>query len=88
MRQYGLSFLFLLAFAFLVRPARAEQSLRVFALDAASLARTKAQVAEGAPGIAPALKHLRKEADKALQSGPFSVTEAGPPPQAAIRTTT
>ena len=54
---------------------------RVFLLDAASLAKTRDRIVEGAPELAAAVDELRDEADQAVGAGPFSVThkQAVPP---------
>ncbi len=55
--------------------AVAAQALpRVFALDPASLAETKARLARQDKTLLPALARLRSEAEQAMRAGPFSVT--------------
>ena len=48
---------------------------RVFVLDAKVLAANRARVAAGDKGLADAVVDLRKQADKALKAGPFSVMD-------------
>ncbi|MCX5683716.1 MAG: alginate lyase family protein [Planctomycetota bacterium] len=48
---------------------------RVFVLDAQTLAANRARVAAGDKLLAPAVEDLRKQADKALKAGPFSVMD-------------
>ncbi len=55
--------------------ARGQSQPRVFVLDATSLQKTKARIAKKDPALAPALARLRREADRAMTEGPFSVTE-------------
>ena len=54
---------------------------RVFLLDAKKLEATKQQIRNGDPKLAAALAKLERDAQKALTSGPFSVTskEVTPP---------
>jgi Alginate lyase len=59
-----------------VLPA-AEQHPRVFVLDPAALATAKSQAATGDERRRPALEQLRREADAALDVGPFSVVDGG-----------
>ena len=54
--------------------ALAQPGPRVFALDAAKLSQSKARLANKDAALAPALARLRREADKALTEGPFTVT--------------
>ncbi len=53
-------------------PASAER-LRVFLVDSAALAATRQRAATGE--AAPAVERLRKEAEEALDAGPFTVVE-------------
>lgn len=55
----------------------AEQQPGVFVLDPAALATVKSQVAAGDERRMPALEQLRREADAALDVGPFSVVDGG-----------
>lgn len=55
--------------------AHAQQHLRVFLLDAKTLAETKRRAAARDPELAPALTALRSEARDALGAGPFSVVD-------------
>ena len=48
---------------------------RVFVLDAKALAANRARVAAGDKDLAAAVEALRKQADKALKAGPFSVMD-------------
>jgi hypothetical protein len=48
---------------------------RVFCCDPDGLAKAKSRVAAGDPSLKPALERLRREADKALEAGPFSVMD-------------
>jgi Alginate lyase len=48
---------------------------RVFCLDPAKLAESKARLVRGDESLMPALKKLRAEADRALKEGPFSVMD-------------
>jgi hypothetical protein len=52
-----------------------EELPRVFCLDPARLAESKARVGRREESLLPALKKLRMEADEALKSGPFSVMD-------------
>jgi len=51
------------------------QKERVFTLDAKDLKESKAKLKDKDATLQPALKQLLKDADKALQQGPFSVME-------------
>ncbi len=53
---------------------------RVFVLDATTLAETKRRVAANDPALAAAVARLRREAEEALQAGPFSVMDKKAPP--------
>jgi hypothetical protein len=53
----------------------AAAALRVFVLDAKALAAARARLAAGDKDLADAVESLRREADKALRAGPFSVTD-------------
>lgn len=55
----------------------AEQQPRVFVLNPATLATVKSQVAAGDERRMPALEQLRREANAALDVGPFSVVDGG-----------
>jgi hypothetical protein len=48
---------------------------RVFVLNAKALAANRARVAAGDKLLAAAVEDLRKQADKALKAGPFSVMD-------------
>ena len=48
---------------------------RVFCLDPAKLAESKARVRQGDKSLGPAMETLRTEADEALKAGPFSVMD-------------
>ncbi|MBN2474626.1 MAG: alginate lyase family protein [Pirellulales bacterium] len=48
---------------------------RLFLLDAGRLAKTRDRVAAGDAALAPAVAQLRKEAERALEAGPFSVMD-------------
>ncbi len=53
----------------------ADDSPQVFLMDAELLVQTRQRVAAGAGELADAVTRLRDEAQKALRSGPFSVTD-------------
>lgn len=53
--------------------ASAQTLPRVFALDPAHLAQTKARLAKQDKALAAAMARLRREADEALTVGPFTV---------------
>jgi hypothetical protein len=55
--------------------APAASAPRVFILDAKVLAANRARVAAGDKDLAAAVEDLRKQADKALKAGPFSVMD-------------
>lgn len=55
--------------------AAGEPPPRVFLLDSAALVSVKTRVAAGDESLAPALKALLKDADRALGQGPFSVMD-------------
>ena len=70
----------LLAVSSVARAAASEKASpatapRVFVLDAKVLAANRARLAAGDSGLAAAVESLRREADKALRAGPFSVTD-------------
>ncbi|MFN0121981.1 MAG: alginate lyase family protein, partial [Blastocatellia bacterium] len=52
----------------------AQSPPRVYTYDPAALAQAKARLARGDKALAPALAALRREADQALTTGPFTVT--------------
>jgi hypothetical protein len=58
-----------------VRGAADEQGPRVFLLERSALRETQRRVAAGDEELAPAVARLRREADEALQAGPFSLVE-------------
>ncbi|MDX2029483.1 MAG: alginate lyase family protein [Blastocatellia bacterium] len=55
--------------------ATAQSLPRVFALDPAKLHQTKARLARQDAALLKALTQLRHDADKAMQEGPFTVTD-------------
>jgi hypothetical protein len=64
----------LLTLLFCCGTAAAQSLPRVFALDPAQLSQTKARLAKQDKALLPALARLRKDADKAMLEGPFTVT--------------
>ncbi len=65
---------FCLVFVIAMAQATAQSLPRVFSLDPASLNQTKARIAKQDKALQPAMMRLRKEADKAMLEGPFTVT--------------
>ena len=65
---------FCLVFILAMAQATAQSLPRVFSLDPSSLNQTKARIAKQDKALQPALSRLRKEADKAMLEGPFTVT--------------
>ncbi len=63
----------LMALLFCFVTVTAQSLPRVFSLDPASLNQTKARIAKQDKALQPALTRLRKEADKAMLEGPFTV---------------
>jgi hypothetical protein len=61
-----------LLICFVAMTATAQSLPRVFSLDPAKLTQTKARINDKA--LQPALTRLRKDADKAMLEGPFTVT--------------
>ena len=75
---------FLAANAFVLnstRPAGAAESLRLFILNPADLSESKQRLANNDFSLLPAVNKLKRDADRALASGPYSVThkESKPP---------
>ena len=64
----------LMALLFCFVTVTAQSLPRVFSLDPASLNQTKARIAKQDKALQPTLTRLRKDADKAMLEGPFTVT--------------
>lgn len=69
--HFGLALLI----CFVAMKAAAQSLPNVFSLDPAKLAQAKARLAKQDKTLQPALMRLRKEADKAMLEGPFTVTD-------------
>ena len=65
---------FCLVFIIAMAHPTAQSLPRVFSLDPTSLNQTKARLAKQDKALLPALRRLRKEADKAMLEGSFTVT--------------
>ena len=70
-----LSLMLLAALRGAVQAEEKPVSPRVFALNPSLLAVARSRAAAGDPALAPVLAGLRKEADKSLKAGPFSVMD-------------
>jgi hypothetical protein len=65
----------LLALTLIATTAGAAAPLQVYSLHADALAAARDRLAQGDPALAPALEHLREEADRALKFAPVSVMD-------------
>ena len=74
MRRLAALALFISIHSGFVWPASAE-SPRVFILDGSQLTQIKARLAAKEAGLLPALDRLKREAERDLTAGPFSVTD-------------
>jgi len=68
---------FIIGFSILIFAlvGRSADAPRIFESDGAALAGVRARVMAGDAALAPAMKRLTAEADKALEAGPFTVTQ-------------